>query len=520
MNNRTVFFSFVCLVAVLIFTFAGCAPRENSSAESGPDLRPEVETPGGEESDLPDSRRPLPEGELSVDDTLEVALANNRELQIERLEIPRAELNIIQNEAEFDPRLSATARQSSRLTERERETLEGFQVTEGRSRRISGDIGLSKQFWTGTEIGAEFGAIADRIDEQYETDFELDISQPLLRGAGRVNLVGLEQAELAAQITRHQLEGYLDSLLEEIEMAYWDLVLARERREILRRDVELAEENLREVRRRIELGRLAADEEASARARLASARGRWLDARDQYEEDKLRFLQKLNIDDWENFDGDLRLADPPEPADDIAPREQWLRMAENNRPELGEARLRLRNEELELIRTADGLLPRLDFFVTLGTTGYADSFSDAIDDMDGSSYNISGGLNFNLPLGRRRERAADDRSRISRRQQELSLQNLEETVMLDVHQAHMALERTRRQIEATETVREEREATLRAEEARFRAGKIAYIQVARARHELTESRLDELEAVIDHRRAQVRLYRLSGRLAARRGFMF
>ena len=47
------------------------------------------------------------------------------------------------------------------------------------------------------------------------------------------------------------------------------------------------------------------------------------------------------------------------------------------RPDLREARLGVQRGDLELVKTKNGLLPRLDLFVSLGKTGYADSFGPA-----------------------------------------------------------------------------------------------------------------------------------------------
>ncbi len=47
------------------------------------------------------------------------------------------------------------------------------------------------------------------------------------------------------------------------------------------------------------------------------------------------------------------------------------------RPDLNQARLLIRRGELDVVRTRNGLLPRLDAFITYGKTGYARTFSDA-----------------------------------------------------------------------------------------------------------------------------------------------
>ena len=76
----------------------------------------------------------------------------------------------------------------------------------------------------------------------------------------------------------------------------------------------------------------------------------------------------------------------PEPITDLNDR---LQLAERSRPDLNEARLRLAQNRLQTIATRNGILPRLDLFVALGRTGFADTFSDSFRELDGNtSYNF------------------------------------------------------------------------------------------------------------------------------------
>ena len=79
--------------------------------------------------------------------------------------------------------------------------------------------------------------------------------------------------------------------------------------------------------------------------------------------------------------------------------DDYVRHAMRMRPEINQARLAVQRNDLEIVRTRNGLLPRLDLFITLGRTGYADSFGESWRDFaSGNSYDVLGGLA--LEIGR------------------------------------------------------------------------------------------------------------------------
>lgn len=204
------------------------------------------------------------------------------------------------------------------------------------------------------------------------------------------------------------------------------------------------------------------------------------------------------------------------PLDDLDDR---IELAIRERPELNESRLRLEQRRLETIVTRNGLLPRLDFFVTLGKTGFSDELADAFKDLDGPTFDLSAGLDFSYPLG---NRAAEGRNRAaltSRRQAAASVENLQQLVRLDVRTAAVEVERAREQIAASAATRSLREEALRAEEERFRVGDSTSLLVAQAQRDLLESQIAEVDAVVAYRIALIELYLAEGTLLARRGLL-
>jgi len=96
---------------------------------------------------------------------------------------------------------------------------------------------------------------------------------------------------------------------------------------------------------------------------------------------------------------------------------------------------RQRIEIGKLAKTRNGLLPVLDVFITLGRSGYADSFGDAVGDLDGGGYDVLAGVRMAYPLLNRDARSRHRRARLSRQQAIEAVENLAQLIQVDVRSA-------------------------------------------------------------------------------------
>ncbi|NLH16566.1 MAG: TolC family protein, partial [Phycisphaerae bacterium] len=189
------------------------------------------------------------------------------------------------------------------------------------------------------------------------------------------------------------------------------------------------------------------------------------------------------------------------------------------RPDLNQARLLLQRNELEVVKTRNGLLPRLDLFITLGNTGYADSFGSSIERLDRENYDVLAGLAYEFPPLNRAARAENLRATLSRQQAREAIDNLTQLAQVDVRAAYVEVLRNREQIVATAATRILQEEKLRVETEKFAVGKSTSLLVAQAQRDLLDSRISEVQAVINVMRAQVELFRQDGSLLQRRGII-
>jgi outer membrane protein TolC len=321
--------------------------------------------------------------------------------------------------------------------------------------------------------------------------------------------------------SRYELRGFTEALLAETEIAYWNFVLAKKEIEIFEQSLAVAQQQRKEVELRIEVGILPEIEAAAARAEVARREQALINARSLLEERRLRLLRLINLPPHGRLDRHVNATSHPDlNPESITDLPDRVLLAEKKRPDLNEARLRLRQNRLETVVTRNGILPRLDLFIALGKTGFADTFSDSFRELDGDTYDFTAGFRLSHYLGNRAAEGRDRAARASWQQSVEAVDNLLQLVRLDVHLAVNEVERARKQISASSATRVLEEETLQAEKERFDVGASTALLVAQAQRDLLVSLIAEVKSVVNYRIALVRLYLAEGSLLERRGVIF
>ncbi len=457
---------------------------------------------------------------LGLQETILTALERNPTVAIQRVDPEIADTYYREERAAFDPELSFSAGKSKTKSERFLGSRpEPFELT---SERVQYDLSISQDLPVGTTISADAsisGSISSIYTDQYTGRIGMTITQSLLRGLGAgYNLANLRKARIDVEISELELKAVAEQLTADVENAYWDLYLAKQEIRIQRRSLELAERQMDESRERIAVGKLPELELAAVQAEVATRKEALIDAQSRYEQARLHLLFLLNPTRRSNWDLVPVATDRPfVPVDTLDTVHTHEDLASRYRPDLRQARLDLEKNELDIARTRNGLLPRLDLFVTLGKTRYAQSFSEGTPDLGSPFYDISAGVTFDFPIVNRGARAERARSKHAREQLELALQNMERLVQHDVRSAYVEVLRSREQIEATQVASDLQEKKAAAELEKYRVGKSTNFLVLQAQRDLIESQLDEARAKVAYLDALVNLYLMEGTLLERRG---
>ncbi len=513
------------LLIMVCFAVASCAsnqagiPKDYIGPQQAPakqeDKLPHKDT--GEETPMLEAQGPL---EITVQAAILLALENNRALKVEKFNPARKRAAEQEARSAFDPIMSG---EYARTRERTDHDLRpgGTSV----ENEINTEIGASEYLPTGTRIG--IGISTQQTwsdlysDDLYESRLGLSVTQALLRGAGLgYNLAALRQARLDTSASLYELRGFAEALVSQVEETYWEYALNQRQIEIFLESLKLAQQQKNEAQEMIKIGYLAESELAAAQAEIAVQREGLINARSNRDKTRLQLLRLLNPPDSRWWQSEVVLlhqpAIPNVALDDV---ESHVELAMKMRPDLNQARLQIMQGDLQIVKTKNGLLPKMDFFIDLGKTGYADSFGRSMRDMDGDSYDAAAGLSLQFPLVNRQARAQYQASLINRAQAEESLKNLDQLVQVDVRSAYIEVNRAKEQIAATSATMALQEEKARVEREKFRVGKSTSLLVAQAQRDLLSSRIAEIRATINYLKSLIELYRLEGSLLERRGIM-
>lgn len=461
---------------------------------------------------------------LSLEDAAVMALSNHPDLAAQRLGPVIAGAFADIEAGRFDPEGFGLLRVGQEVTSSiDRATQLQFGVT---GRDTDAELGVRQSLPTGTDVElavTQSRRASDRAPEQQATDVSLTLTQALLRGADRnANLVRLRQSRLDVVASVYELRGFAQAVLAETETAYWRFVLAQRSVDIFERGVEVSRSQRDAAQQQIDAGMLATSEAAPAIAEAALREQGLIDAQAQREASRLRLLSLiLPPDTAPHAPGAL----PPVHAVTAAPAQapaltdlpERIALAQQLRPDLNEARARLAQDRLETQLTRDGLLPQLDFFVTLRKTGFGNTFGSSVNDLDGETYDVSGGLRLSRSLTQRGPQARDRAAHATRRQSALAVQNLARAVRLDVRLAANEVKRLRLQLDAAEVTREARVRVTEAETARQAAGSGTALQVALAQRDQLEAEIALAQTQVRYRIALIDLHLAEGTLLERRG---
>ena len=455
----------------------------------------------------------------TVEDAILTALSRNPTVTIQRISGSMTDTYRREQRALFDPAFSAGITQSDDKSQRFLGARrEPFLL---KTQRFQYNLGFTQSLPIGTNISmnaAISGTKSSIYTNQFTGTVGVTINQSLLQGFGlRTNLAELHKANLDINISNYEMKGVAEQVVADVERAYWELYLAGQEMAIQQSSLELAEQQLAESEERVAVGKLAQLEVASVQAEVATRREALILAQSQYEQARLQLLFLLNPAESGSWDIPVLIIEQPTiPSDSLGIVADHVKLGMMYRPDLIQARYQLEKGEIDVISTRNGLLPRLDVFITLGTSSYGENFERAKPTVGSDFYTATGGFTFSLPLFDRSERARLSRAQQSAEQRIEALHNMERMVQRDVRSAYIDVSHSRELIEASRVSRDLQDTKLAAELEMFRVGKSTNFLVLQAQRDFTLSQLAEARSLVSYLIALTNLYLMEGTLLERR----
>lgn len=409
------------------------------------------------------------------------------------------------------------------------------------------NIGLQKGFLTGGTLSLAFENSRQRLNHpRYDlspfqtSSLGVVFTQPLLRGFGTsLNSRFIRIARNNRQQSDLVFEQQIVSTTAAVVRLYWDLVSLTEDVVLRHQALARAERLLQDNQEHVEVGTRAPIEVVRARAEVARAE------RDLVTAEGQRRQQEIILKDYLT----LQTVDDPGlagmaivPTDRVRvdagaeplPTRELAAHALERRPDIRQARLQIESSRAALSGSANARKPSLDIVASARTNGLAGelnpltlpgasphttdplligSYSSALSQLyrrDFPDYGVA--LQLAIPIQNRAAEADHARDRVTLRQQELRLLQLEKQVHLEIENARTALEQARAAVRAAERERELQEQALAAEEEKLGVGASTTFVVIQYQRDLAQARFAEIAARSGYAKAQVALRRATGTL--------
>jgi outer membrane protein TolC len=377
------------------------------------------------------------------------------------------------------------------------------------------------------------------INPALSSNFTVQLRQHLLQGFGpKLNTRFIRQAKNTRQITEEGFRNQVISTVSQIENIYWDLVNAYQDVKVKERSLSLAQKTLSDNQKQVQIGTLAPLDVVRAQSSVASAEQDLIVSRTNLQLQQLTMKNALTRDLPANsqlMQVDVIPTDMVQiPAqENLPPVEELIQQALQNRPDYIQQRIGLKNSEINLQGTRNGLLPTVDLVGFYGATSIAGTqnaantcapgqnpstgcllpgsipptgFGDAFTNLFNSSGPNKGvALNVQIPLGNRSAQATAVRSQLEYRQSQLSLKAFENQVAIQVRNDAFTVEQNRARVAAAQKARELAAETLDAEQKKYNLGASTYLNVLSDERDLAQAESNLVSAMTNYAKSRVQL---------------
>lgn len=362
------------------------------------------------------------------------------------------------------------------------------------------NFGYQQGFSTGTLFNVTFdnsrvtsNSTRTFLVPQLNSNFLVQFQQHLLQGMSlasnrRFIIIAKNDREIADEAFRQQAIF----TVTQIETLYWSLVAANEDLKAKQRALASTQELEANDRKQLQAGTVAQIQIVNDQSQVAAAQQALI-----VSQTNLELAQLLMKNAVVKNESDPVLANagviPTDrmqlpPSEPVVPTQDLVNEALQNRPELTQARIDLKNRDISKRSARNALLPTFDLVANYGGTGLSGVFNPAFSSAVGTPTAISNGgyvdaltsvtshptyfagFSLNIPIRNRAAQADQIRSELEYRQAEVRIQQLQNSIAIDVRNAQFAVQQNRAAVDAALQAREYAVQNLDAEKKKLQQG--------------------------------------------------
>ncbi|MGA8740212.1 MAG: TolC family protein [Terracidiphilus sp.] len=369
------------------------------------------------------------------------------------------------------------------------------------------NFGYNQGWVTGTALQATITNERITTDNPFQvyspllqSVFKATVTQHLLQGAGIwINKRFMYQAINDRRITDSSFRQQILYTVNQVESIYWGLVSAYEDVQAHQRALVQSTKLADDTHKQLEIGTMAPLDVVQADSTVATDKQALTASQNtlNYQEQIIKQAIARNLNDQTLSTAHVIPTDRislDQLQEESQPVEDLVQEAFRNRPELEQASLTLRNDEITLKGARNQLLPALDVYGFYGSSGVGGAQSpDAVNFQTGQPYppgtvpssgygtvlnnlfnssapDKGAGFSMTIPIRNRSAQAQQERSLMEYRQAELRLAQLYTQIRMQVVNQQFALTNDRAQVQASVAARDYAQQSLDAEEKKLKLG--------------------------------------------------
>ena len=477
---------------------AGLLSQEcSASAHSG-----DVSVPSFSKEDFIATAGSEPVLDLTLTDCITQAFRNNSEIQVKKIS-PKLRMDDVKIAwSEFEPSLIG----GYNLYYNAEKPANLFFQGESKTRDITANVGIGGKLVTGTQynVGLDFdrywsNSIIQTINPAYRVEPKVTITQPLFRGFGiDVNEANVHISKNNKLMSDQDFLGTVIDIITRTKNVYYLYFYTMENRSIAALALERAESLLEINRARYAKGLASSVDLLETEATVSDREKNFISSEKalQKAEDDLKFVTNI-IDDPAMWNSRLELANKPRLEAVEVGLVEALEAAFKHRPDYKAAALDLKNRDIQVVVTKNGLLPIIDLKGSFGLNGIDRNTARALKKIDTDYEEWNLGAQVTIPFGMG-DRARYDQAKLQKKQALTAFKRLEQAIILEVRDKVRNVEIQYRVVKAAELALEKERENYAAQSDRYAAGQVSTHDMLDYQDKLSRAELDQVRALVDY----------------------
>lgn len=463
---------------------------------------------------------------LSIEEAVALALEQNVDLQVDRINPQVSDLSVSVARSGWTPAFFSNVTNRSQ-TNPPTDIFGGASTITNEN--LSSQVGVQQLLpWGGANYTAFWNSgrvttnnIFSSFNPQLTSTVGFNYTQPLLRN---FTIDATRQQVLVSrknrEISEVQLQQSVAATVRNVKNAYWDLVYTINNLAVQQQSLQLAQQSYRDNRARVEIGTMAPLDIVQAEAEVAQREEAVIlaEAAIRRQEDQLRALISNPVDQPEFWNMRIEPSEQPAFAPIAIDVDEAVRNALATRTDLSASRKQLESNDIAIRYFRNQSLPDVNALVNYSAFGIAGTqfnlsnefpprrlnesrrgFGGALGDVFASDYPTwSFQLQVNYPIGASNAEANLARARLQDSQARKQLQASELQVTTQIRDLARNVQTNGQRVESTRAARALAEKRLEAEQKKFTAGMTSTFFVTQAQRDLADARNRELRAIIDY----------------------